>query len=139
MRTILYVRPIVRRHITQRSSCRRLATVPGGQSRSVMSPDHLSYHLPHAGGARRQHGVVANECQRGAALTRECVSIWKSLYFTLRAIARISTPCNWTGLTMVGFCANDAPRDGPFPSCPSWGMRGEGDWTTWRCVVGFCC
>ena len=36
-----------------------------------------------------------------------------------------------------GFCANDAPRDGPFPSCPSWGMGGEGDWTTWRCVVGF--
>ena len=41
--------------------CRRLATVSGGQSRSVMSPDHLSYHLPHAGDAGEQHHVADNE------------------------------------------------------------------------------
>ena len=55
---------------TCKSSCRRLATIPGGQSSKVMTPDHLSYHLPHYGVARRQHRVVANECQRDATLTK---------------------------------------------------------------------
>ena len=72
---VLSIHGVVRCHrcqniCTRRSSCRQLATVPEGQSRSVMSPDHLSYHLPHAGVARKQHRVVANECQRDTTLTK---------------------------------------------------------------------
>ena len=57
--------------------------------------------------------------------------------FYVCSLARTTSGTWRTGLDDGGFCANDAPRDGPFPSCPSWGMGGEGDWTTWRCVVGF--
>ena len=52
-------------------------------------------------------------------------------------LARTTSGTWRTGLDDGVFCSSDAPRDGPFPSCPSLGMWGEGDWTTWRCVVGF--